>query len=87
MLFLLVAPQLETWKQTAALKQDLCLFPVQAADGPPGPASPGAVGKGQGAWLPGGLWGPGARGRGWEGRGRGTVLRTGHGLRLYQMCF
>lgn len=85
MLFLLVAPQLETWKQTAALKRDLCLFPVQAADGPPGPASLGAVGKGQGAWLPGGLRRPGARGR--EGGGRGTVLRTGQGLRFYQMCF
>lgn len=72
MLFLLVAQQLETWKQTAALKWDLCLFPVQAADGQPGPTSPssaahhspGTAGKGQGAWLPGGLWRPGARGGG-----------------------
>lgn len=65
MLFLLVVQQLETWKETAALKWDLCLFPVQAAEGQPGPAGPSSPPTAaqappvRGAGLvPGGPWGP-----------------------------
>ena len=74
MLFLLVVQQLETWKQTEALKWDLCLFPVQATEGQQGPASPSSPptaaqepwvrGHGPGAWLPGGLWRPSQGGEG-----------------------
>lgn len=60
MLFLLVVQQLETWKQTAALKWDLCLFPVQATEGQPGPASPSSPPtEAQALWAKG--EGPGSR--------------------------
>lgn len=93
MLFLLVVEQLETWKQTAALKWDLCLFPVQAAEGQPGPASPSSTTRrSPGAWArgegpaPGWALEAGGTWEGKEGSGRGTVLRKGRGLRLYPMC-
>lgn len=77
MLFLLVVRQLETWKQAAVLKWDLCLFPVQAAEGQPGPASPSsppttaqALRARGGAWLPGGQ----AR------AGRGNCAQEGLGV-------
>lgn len=68
MLFLLVVQQLETWKQTAALKWDLCLFPVQAAEGQPGPANPSSPPTAaQALWARG--EGPGSRvGSGDQGR-------------------
>lgn len=89
MLFLLVVQQLETWKQTAALKWDLCLFPVQAAEwqwdlplSPTAAQAPWARGKGPGSRVGSGSQGPeGGR----EGKGR--CLRKGWGLGLYQMCF
>ena len=60
MLFLLVVEQLETWKQTAARKWDLCLCPVQATEGQPGPESPSsATHRSPGAWARG--KGPGSR--------------------------
>lgn len=83
MLFLLVVQQLETWKQTAALKWDLCLFPVQAAEGQPGPASPSSP--------PTAAQAPRVRGAGlaprWalearRGSKGGTVLRKDWGLKL-----
>lgn len=81
MLFLLVVEQLETWKQTAALKWDLCLFPVQAAEGQPGPASPSSTTRrSPGAWARG--EGPGSRvGSGGQGHlgGEGGE-RKGHCL-------
>lgn len=70
MLFLLVVQQLETWKQTAALKWDLCLFPVQATEGQPGPVSPSSpTTKAQAPW---------ARGEGLDSRvGSGGQAREG----------
>lgn len=75
MLFLLVVQQLETWKQTAALKWDLCLFPVQATEGQPGPANPSLPPtEAPALWARG--EGPGSRvGSGDEGRDEGREER------------